>query len=409
MLRNIWIVWRLAFKSVIANWAKNKVIILIIGVSLMMIQILLALSEGFGLQVKTFALDSLVGNYKIMSPQYKLDPSAKFGFRVSDDLLNNINNLNYVKGSTKRIVIPAVIKSERSIRNIMLVGIDTNTEKDLSFLGKSYTKDLKQAFANNGILIGKELLDKLSTQIGYKVVIAGQDANEKLIETAFFLSDTFTTSLPQMEQIYVFTDIKTIDKIYKLKGKVSEISIVLADQNKDIFAELINLKPQNTQLYAWGDLLSFLKNWLDMMYINMLVIFIIVFIAATLPLSNTLLISVLERMFEFGILQAIGLKKTYLALFILFESFFILLIGLSLGLVAGVLITMGLEKVGISIVAFSQGASGLGLGDHIYPKLNLANTFLITQIMFAFGMFVSLYPALRASLYSITQALSKKS
>jgi ABC-type lipoprotein release transport system permease subunit len=409
MFRNISIVWKLAFKSVIANWAKNKVIVSIVAVSLVMIQILLALSEGFGLQVKNFALDSLVGNYKIMSPEYKLEPSAKFGFKINDDVLTKINNLDYVKGATKRIVIPAVIKSERSIRNIMLVGVDTSSEKDLSFLGKSYTKDLKQAFANNGILIGAELLDKLSTKIGYKVVISGQNAKEKLVETAFFLSDTFTTSLPQMEQIYVFADIETVNKIYQLDGNISEISIVLSDQNKDIKSEITKILPKKTQVYSWGELLSFLKNWLDIMYINMLVIFIIVFIAATLPLSNTLLISVLERMFEFGVLQAIGLKKIYLMLFILFESFFILLLGLGLGLIGGVLITIVLQYSGISIAAFADGASGLGLGDHIYPKLNMANTMLITSVLFGFGMLVSFYPAIRASLYNVVEALSKKS
>ena len=138
MLKNLRVVFNLAFKSVFNNWAKNKVIIVIIIVSIMLIQILLSIAEGFKGQVKSFVLDSLVGNIKIMNPQYKIDNSIKNNFVISDDIIEQIANIEGVKGVTKRIQIPVVLKSEREIRNGILVGIDTNTEKDLSFIGKSY-------------------------------------------------------------------------------------------------------------------------------------------------------------------------------------------------------------------------------------------------------------------------------
>ncbi len=412
MIKNIYILWKLAFRSVFANWAKNKTIISIVSVSLIMIQILLSLSEGFGVQIKNFALDSLVGNYKIMTDAYKIEPAVKNNFKIPnvDEFLHKINSQAYVKGATKRVEIPAVIKSERSIRNIIIVGIDTKNEKDLSFIGKSYRGDFKKAFENNGILIGEELLQKLQTKVSYKVVVAGQDANEKLIETAFFITDTFTTSLPQMEEVYVFTDINNLNTIYNLNNSISEISIILQDQNKEseVYEKLKVITPKNLNLYTWGDLLGFLKGWLDMMYINMVIVFFIVFIAATLPLSNTLLISVLERMYEFGVLQAIGLKKSYLMLFILFESFFILSIGLGIGFVVGITLTYFLQDIGINISAFSKGAAGLGLGDYIYPKLDMYYSLLITGVLFMFGMIVSIYPAIRAASYNVVEALSKR-
>jgi ABC-type antimicrobial peptide transport system permease subunit len=144
------------------------------------------------------------------------------------------------------------------------------------------------------------------------------------------------------------------------------------------------------------------------MFINLLVFFSIVFLAASFPLSNTLLISVLERVYQFGILQALGLKKPYIAILILFEAIIILTIGSVIGLVIGVLLTMVLNHVGIDVSAFSQGLSGIGISDNLYPVLNLMTTIKVTLLLFVIATVISLYPAIKASLYSPIKALSKK-
>jgi ABC-type lipoprotein release transport system permease subunit len=305
-----------------------------------------------------------------------------------------------------------VIKSEREFKNVVLVGINTEREKDISFLGKSYNpNNFKEAFKDNGILIGADLLKKLKTKNHFKVVASGQDVNEKLIEKAFFINDVFTTNIPNVSELYIFSDIKEVAKTFGFKqNEVSEVSIALVNQKymESVKAEIKKILPVNSEIFEWGELMKFLKEWLDMMFINLLVFFSIVFLAASFPLSNTLLISVLERVYQFGILQALGLKKPYIAILILFEAIIILTIGSVIGLVIGVLLTMVLNHVGIDVSAFSQGLSGIGISDNLYPVLNLMTTIKVTLLLFVIATVISLYPAIKASLYSPIKALSKK-
>ncbi len=411
MLRGLLVVWKLSLKSVFSNWHKNKVIISIIAVSFILIQILLSIAEGFGNQVKNFALDSLVGNLKIMNPNYKIDSSLKNNFIISDELLDKISKINGVKGVTKRIQVPVVLKSEREIKNGVLVGIDTSTEKDLSFIGKSYDYNkFANVFKDDNTLIGQKLLGKLKTKKSFKIVVAGQSANDKLIESAYFIQDTYVSGLPKVEETFVFANIKAVAKIYNMKNSVTEVSIILFndDDLPRVYSEIEPILPEKTKLYTWGDINPFIKNWLDMMSLNMMIFFSIIFFAATIPLANTILISFLERIHEFGILQSLGFRKSYLFMFIMCESTLILIIGISIGLIVGIVISCILASIGIDISPFAKGAGNLGLGNYIYPKVNIINTLKVAGLMLSLGIVASLYPSIRATLYNPIQALSKR-
>jgi len=404
-------IFNLARKSVFNNWAKNKVIIIIIIFSIMLIQILLSVAEGFRGQVKNFVLDSLIGNLKIMNPQYKIDSSIKNNFIIDDAILQQIADIPEVKGVPARIQVPTVFKSEREIRNGVIVGINTKTEKDLSFIGKSFDYNkFAETFANNGILIGQELLDKLETEKHYKIVASSQNVNDKLVETAYFINDTFTSTLPHVEETFAFTDINFVAETYGLGKAITEVSIVLYDDNNldIVFAKVKPLLPVGVDLYTWGDLNPFFKGWLDEMYIVLMVFFSIVFFAATIPLMNTILISVLERIHEFGIMQALGFKKSYLFFYIMFEAAIILVIGITIGAILGLLISIFFAHVGLNISPFAGGAANIGLGNYIYPKVDAAGALKIALAMLGLGIVASIYPSIRAILYNPMQALSKR-
>ncbi|UQY79880.1 ABC transporter permease [Candidatus Hepatincola sp. Av] len=411
MFSNSFIIIKLAYRNVFSNWNRNKVIVMIIAVAFTLIQMLLALSEGFGLQMQNFALDNLLGHMKILQKDYKLDPSVQHSFVISSATLAKIANIEGVKGVTKRIQAPIVIKSERDVRNAVLVGVDINTEKNLSFIGKDYgyTK-LKEVLQNNQVLIGRKLLENLETKIDYKIVASGQNSNNKLVENALFIKDIYTSGLPKVEEIYIIAEINSVAKMYNLPNKVTEVSILLTNDNKyfEVFTKVQQLLPKDTLLYGWGDLMPFLKNWLSLMKVNLSIFFGIVFFAAAIPLTNTLLISILERMYEFGIMQALGVKKFYIAFSIMVEAFIIVVLGLIGGLIIGLLFSFILQKTGINISGVAAGASKLGLGDHIYAKVNLVSTLRITLIMLIIGIIAGIYPAFKAMLYNSVQALSHR-
>ncbi len=414
MFRNLKIILKLSLKSVFSNWARNKIIIFIISLSFILLEFLSSISQGFGLQVKNFVLDSLIGHMKIMHKEYKVENNIKYNFNLSQEQIDEILALSEVKQGTKRTLVPVVVRSERKIRNAMLVGIDENTEKDIAFIGKSYPYDeFANVIKNRNILVGNELLEKLQTQKEFKIVTSSQDINDKLREQAFFIKDTFSSSIPEAENIFMFTNINTVSDDYGLNGNFTEFSIILnhEDAANDTALKIKNIIASNPNLevYTWAELMPFLSQWLDMMAVFMLIFFVIALLAASIPISNTLLISVLERTHEFGLMQALGMRKIYLFFYIVIEAVIIVSIGIIIGMVLGLLVSYFFQSTGIDISHFSEGASKLGLGDVIYPRIELKNTVLIAFVMFLSGVLASIYPALRASLLNPVQALSKRS
>ena len=405
------IIFKLAWRNVLGYSDKNKIIVSIIIVSVIFIQFLWALSEGFGRQVKTFALDSLVGNMQILHENAKIDPSVANSFEISDITLNKIASIKGVVGVTKRVKVPMVLRSERVAQNAILVGIDLVTEQKLSFYGKDYLPYNEPiTYKNNGVVMGKTLVDDLETQKNFRVVASAEDYKGNSIESPLYINDIYKSSMPNVEEMYFFQDIKQVQNRYNLGNKVTEVSIIFSDDKYTdaLYDEINKLIPPHTKLYKWGDIMGFLKNWLAMMTINITVFFLIVFISASFPLANTLLISVLERTHEFGIINALGLKKFYIFLLIMFEAFFILLISISIGFILGAIITITLSDIGINISGFGAGLAQLGLGDYLYPHYNIVSSIIIASLLFVIGMLVSLYPAIKASLYNPTTAMSKR-
>lgn len=408
---NTKLIFDMAFRNVINNMDKNKIIILIIAVSFILIQILLASSIGLGLQVRNFALDALLGDFKIMHTKYKLNNEIKYNFYISQQQLDKIRSIDGVAGVTTRVQVPLVIKSAREFRNATLVGIDLRYEKELSFIGKEYGySNFSKVLKDNQLIVGNNLKDTLQTKIGYKIILSGQDVKEDLLDLPFFIKDVFNTNLPAFEDMFLFANLDVVQKKYHLGDNVTEVSIrLLPNTNAEhIYQQINQLLPDDTKLYTWGELMVFLKSWLDMMLVNLLIFFGVVFVAACIPLGNNILMSVLERVNEFGILQALGMRKLYVSLLIICEAFITLLIGLLSGLVVAIPLTLLLSYTGINISSMAQGASQLGLSDYIYPIFNFYHTLMILITILVIGLLFSVYPAIKIYFYNIVDAISKK-
>ena len=123
---------------------------------------------------------------------------------------------------------------------------------------------------------------------------------------------------------------------------------------------------------------------------------LIMFILVAFGLVNTLLMAVLERTREFGLVQALGLRPRLLLLQVLLESVLLIGFGVVAGVVTAVLTLLGLHG-GIDLSAVAQGGAAVGIGRTLYPRIDVALTIEIAVFVWLMGIVTSLYPAWRAA------------
>jgi ABC-type lipoprotein release transport system permease subunit len=160
------------------------------------------------------------------------------------------------------------------------------------------------------------------------------------------------------------------------------------------------------RVLSWRELLPLVTAVLNMYDGFILFWFVTVFVAMGFGLVNTILMAVFERIREFGLLSALGMKPRWVVAEVVAESFFLLVIGTAAGNIMGVLSVLMLSRSGIDLSAFAAGMEFVGMSRLIFPVLLLKDMLAANATVFILGLLVSLYPAVKAARFTPVQAMT---
>jgi len=134
---------------------------------------------------------------------------------------------------------------------------------------------------------------------------------------------------------------------------------------------------------------------------------IIIIMALVFSIINTMLMAVLERTKELGMLMAIGMNKARLFTMILCETFFLTMVGTPIGLFLSWLTVWTFGNIGIDLSAFSQGLNAYGLDTVIYPELSATYYLNVTLLIAAAAILSAIYPAWKTLKLKPVEAIRK--
>ena len=137
-----------------------------------------------------------------------------------------------------------------------------------------------------------------------------------------------------------------------------------------------------------------------------LVWMVVIFLALSFGLANTLIMAVFERVREIGLMQALGMRPGMIVLLIVLESLLLLLLGLLMGNLLAIASIWPLRD-GIDVSAVARGMEMMGAGSTLYPALNASDLLLANAVVMLLGLLTSLLPAWHAARYRPVEALAK--
>jgi ABC-type lipoprotein release transport system permease subunit len=131
--------------------------------------------------------------------------------------------------------------------------------------------------------------------------------------------------------------------------------------------------------------------------IIMYVFFMIVFITVIFSVANTLIMAIMERFHEIGVMKSIGTRPSWIFNMVLFEAINLGIVGLVAGIVVGVAITGLLAISGIDLSFYAESMRVFGTGSVIYPAIKTLDIVVATLIVLITTIIAALYPALKAA------------
>jgi len=388
----------LAWRNLWRNPRRTLITFVAISVGVWSMIVLAALMQAWGASAFDAAVRTLTGHGQIHARGYLDDPTVDHRFAPPTRALADRLDAADVRAWSARVRVPAIVQTARENAPVTLVGIDPDTERGLSFIPDAVGAGRYLAGADEaGLLLGRRLARRLRTDLDKRGVVLSQSTSSEIAERGFRVVGLFDAEQEDTEKSFVFALRPTAQAMLGIGADVSEVAFVLDDVETlpAVLASLRQAAP-DLDVVSWSELEPFTQAILDISAGTIALWTVIMFILVAFGLVNTLLMAVLERTREFGLVQALGLRPRLLLLQVLLESAFLVGIGVVSGVVAGVATLLAVHG-GLDLSAVAEGGAAVGIGRVLYPRIDVALTIYVALFVWLMGIVTSVYPAWRAA------------
>lgn len=388
----------LAWRNIWRNKKRSLIIVAATAIGLACGLFAGATMHGMWDSMINTTIDRDLGHFQIHSKSYEDEKLLTDTIPGFQKIVDQLKSTKEVKGISSRIIIEGMVSSATSSNGVRILGINPESEKDATSIHKQTTQGnyfLEEW--KNQIVIGEKLADNLGAKIKSKIVLSFQALDGSIIYGAFRVTGIYRTESSTFDKANVFVKEDDLLKLISSENFSNEIVVRLSSvqQLDSVYIPVKNMYPDLSVKY-WGDLSPELKLFYDMLFTQMYIFVGIILFALLFGITNTMLMSVIERIREFGMLMAVGMKRSRVFLMIMLETISLSLIGGVVGIALGLIFIEYFGYVGINLSAFTEGLSQWSLGTQLYTSLPFSFYPPLVLMILATAIIGALYPALKA-------------
>ena len=360
--------------------------------------IMIAMSYGLNEERMNNAVETYLSHVQIHNNLFREDYNIKHTINNLDNLEKSLNEDERVVSYTKRIILNGMLSNSNGSYGIQIKGVNPETEKKVT---NTHEKLIEGEYFNskrdNTILVGKKLADKLNLNLKSKVVITFQDEFNELTSLLYRVEGIFKSGNSRYDESNVFVKNLSITKNLPSFTGIHEIPILLTDieLRSSVKKDLIQLS-QNNIVETWDDISKDLAYANEMLAAVLYIFMMITLTGLSFGIVNTMLMAILERKKEIGMLMSIGMNRYKIFLMICFETTFLSMIALPFGLISSYLIVEYYSVVGIDLSIVEAGLENFGVGTRLYLKVPQEQYVVVAIMVFMISIISSIFPSLRA-------------
>ncbi|MBW6513006.1 MAG: FtsX-like permease family protein [Desulfuromonadaceae bacterium] len=395
--------FRLAWRNVWRNRRRSLITLAAMSLSVMLVQGSHNLSVGVYAQMIDNGVRAGSGHLSIYAGDYARSRDEKLTF-LRADLQTRIAALPGVAQVAPRLYLPGMAQSSRESRGILLTGVDPEVERVVNpFLRKLGADEMLRSIDGRDAVIGEKLLRELQLKPGQKFVVTVQGRDGELASELLRVRGVVRTGMRDIDGSLVLVGRERAAKILGVPDAIHELAVILVRAQDDVtvYPQVVALLGSHPELRVvpWETAMVNLANAIKFDYASQQVIFIIILLIVTIGMVNTVLMSVLERMREFGVMRALGATSRVLVTLVLTEALLLGVIAALFGTLLGSALTWYLAEVGIDLRDYISAE--IEFGGVVFEPIIRADWDWVWMGKLALwviplSLFAALYPALKA-------------
>ncbi len=389
---------KLAWRNIWRNRRRSLIVLTSVIVGLVAIIISDGLTNGTIGQMLFNQINLNISHIQIHKNGFNNNKVVKNYIPDYQKIDNVLKNDPSVKAYSKRVFVTGILSSANNSSGAMIYGIDPEQEAKVSIIKNSMIEGKYLTNNKHDIIIGKKLAEKLEVEVGDKVVAMANTLKGDIGSEVFRIVGIFKTASSEFDKMAIYIPAAAEQNMLNIGNKYYEYAIITKDYEnvEQVQQNLEANLGSDYEVLSYKDLLPMLIYQIEIYKETMWILNVIIGLALIFGIINSMLMSVFERIREFGVLMSIGMKNSRIYLMIMTEAFIIGVVGTIAGVIFGLLLEIPLAHTGINLSFFSTGLEGLGIGSVIYPVLSAANIIMSSLFMPFVAILGALYPAYKA-------------
>jgi lipoprotein-releasing system permease protein len=393
MKTELFISWRY-----LATKRKEKFISLIsiisifgVAIGVCALIVVIAVMTGFDQDLR----DKIVGNYShITISSYNGIDNQEYM-----NLIKKIGSASHIKGISPFVQGQIFVKGQDKFFAVGLKGIEPSTEAQVSNLKKYLTVGSVDNLGEDSVIVGKELVSFLGLARNANLTVVSPLSKERNLKVV----GIFNTGMYDYDVNLVFVNLKTGQELLGLKNQISAVALKLDNL---YLADKIKRELEHTLGFDYS-----LKTWIEanrnffaalkLEKLTMFVILTLIILVAAFNIASTLIVMVVEKTKDIGILKAIGMNAANIRKIFTYEGLIIGTLGTFLGAVGGIVLCVLLKKYQfIKLPPDIYYIDKLPVSIEFFPDI-----ILIILSALAITLVATIYPAIKAARFSPVEAL----
>lgn len=398
----------IAWRSILRNKRRTAITGAAIGVGLAAMMFTDALYAGLIEYMVESSTETWMGHGQIHREGFEETARVSLTLNNPEGVIAELAGDSFVQAYTGRLISPASLESAWEMKPITLMGVDANTDFRVTSLENSIVQGQYLTGDSMEMIIGDKLAEDMQLEPGDIAVITAARADSGFAGAMFVVSGICRFGSDGLDRYTVFVNLPAAGNLLGLSGALHEIACVFPDPMAALsdslsFPQQYSLNGNKAS--AWPVLEPQIYSMVEMVNVSLLVMSFILFGLVLFGIINTLFMSVYERLYEFGVMKAVGTRSSTVAVLVLLEAFWLGVVAVVIGFLLGYAVIHYFSGAGVNFGDFDF--SGVMFDQPIYPVINWNTIFLYPVFTVLFTTIAGIYPGIHAGRLNPSKAMRK--
>jgi len=394
---------KLAARNVYRNSHRSMVTITAMAFACAMMIVFSSLMDGVIAGSERNVVTMNTGDIQIHQAAYRDDPDIYKLIQTSAPLSEAIRQAGFF--ASERLFASGLMASDDSSSGVQLRGVDLLFESTVTELYQHLMQgDWLDQTDEHGVVIGKKLARLLDVTLGDELIFVGQTADGYMANDRFFVRGILKSIAADIDNSAVFMSNTMLRELIGLPESGAHQIVIMRTDRKQDLAEATDkvrtLVNQAVEVMNWRHLMPVISRFLETAQVQTLIMLFFTYIAVASVVLNAMLMSVFERIHEFGIMKAIGVSPWQVIRLVYAETLVQTVIASIAGLILGSCVAWYLQLYGLDMSSLAGGMSfaGIALDPVWHAELSVKSLTMPIGFLFVMAAVAVIYPAAKVAL-----------